>query len=113
MKEPLSGHVDQAGRCPRIGAGIVPPAGLKAYTVVFTAVTLSAPNDHFAASPDCRVPETAIGRSRRGCGRPTVGDGIVSAAGVEIVGAAVATPHNHFAAGPYCGMFGPAFGGVV
>ena len=40
----------------------------------------------------------ASGRVDGAGDRPTIGDGIISAAGVQI---AIAAPHNHFTASPY------------
>ena len=53
----------------------------------------SAPDDHFAAGPHCRVKVSGSGRAG-GAGRcPTVGAGIVSPAGVENA-AAVGPPQT-------------------
>ena len=44
----------------------------------------SAPDDHFAAGPDCRVISSGAGSAVSGAGGcPTVGAGIVSPAGVK------------------------------
>ena len=43
----------------------------------------SAPDDHFAAGPDCRVTGSASGRVGGAGGGPTVSDGIVLSAGVQ------------------------------
>ena len=43
----------------------------------------SAPDDHFAAGPHCRVTISAIGRVGGAGGCPTIGAGIVSPAGVQ------------------------------
>ena len=51
------GRVGGACGCPTIRAGIVSPAGVQ---VVADNITVSAPDDHFAASPHCRV--TRIGQ---------------------------------------------------
>jgi hypothetical protein len=53
------GSVVVAGGCPAIRAGIVSPAGVK--KLVKDKIS-SAPNDHFAASPDSRVTAAAIRR---------------------------------------------------
>ena len=44
----------------------------------------SAPDDHFAAGPDCRVRVSGSGRAGGAGGCPTVCAGIVSPAGVQI-----------------------------
>ena len=43
------------------------------------SATCSAPDDHFAAGPYCRVQRSAVGRVGGAGGCPTVGAGIVSA----------------------------------
>ena len=52
---------------------------------VFKTAAISAPDDHFAAGPDCRVKLSGIGRVGGAGGCPTIGAGIVSAAGVQKV----------------------------
>ena len=44
---------------------------------------MPAPDHHFAAGPHCRVPVSGSGRVGGAGGRPTVGGGIVSPAGVQ------------------------------
>jgi hypothetical protein len=73
-----SGRASGAGGCPTIGAGIVSAAGVKIGSAV-----ISAPDDHFAASPHRRVKVSASGRASGAGGCPTIGAGIISAAGVE------------------------------
>ena len=46
-------------------------------------IEISAPNDHFTASPDCRVTASASGRVGGAGGCPTIRAGIVSPAGVQ------------------------------
>ena len=48
------------------------------------SVTISAPDDHFTASPDCRVNGSGSGRVGRAGGCPTIRAGIVSPASVEM-----------------------------
>src|SRR5207237_6786801 len=73
------GCVGSAGRCPTVGDGIVPPAGV----VKNVSAIKSTPDDHFAVDPDCRVPESGRGRVG-GTGRyPTVGGLIISSAGIK------------------------------
>ena len=50
---------------------------------VLSLVGAPTPDDHFAAGPDCRVIVSADGRVGGAGGRPTVGAGIVSPAGVQ------------------------------
>ena len=92
------GRVGGAGGCPTVGAGIVSPAGVKT-----VPPSHSAPDDHFAAGPDCRV--TSIGhRARWWCWWPSnypCWDCICrrcSNSGAAIISA----PDDHFAAGPHC-----------
>ena len=66
-----------------------------------SAIVGTAPDNHLTAGPNCGV---IVPRSRGvggagGC--PAVDAGIVSAAGVEIIGSNSA-PDDHFAAGPHC-----------
>ena len=51
------GRVSRAGGCPTVSAGIVSAAGIQ------IVADQSTPDDHFTASPDCRVknrPEGAL-----------------------------------------------------
>ena len=66
------------------------------------AVGSSAPDDHFAAGPDCRVIVSGSGRVGGAGGCPTVGAGIVSPAGVQKMLPLDSAPDDHFAAGPDC-----------
>src|SRR5207247_6519912 len=76
--------------------------------VKIAAATDSAPDDHLASSPHCRVLNPASRRVGQAGGCPTVGAGIVSATGVKIAAAASAsTPDDHFAPGPDCCVRGP------
>jgi hypothetical protein len=74
----------------------VSPAGVQRDSTV-----LSAPDDHLAAGPHCRVSVSGIGRVGGAGGCPTVGAGGVSPTRVKIA-AIKAAPDNHFAAGPHC-----------
>ena len=72
----------------------------------------SAPDNHLAAGPHCRVKPPA---SRRVVGAgdcPTIGDGVISTAGIRIAADAISAPDNHFAAGPHCRVIGPGLGRV-
>ena len=75
-----SGRVGRAGGCPTICAGIISPAGIQ--NLVDTSAT-PAPDDHFTASPDCRVIRSGSGRVGGAGGCPTIRAGIVSSAGVD------------------------------
>ena len=86
-----------AGGCPAVGAGIVPPAGVKNGGIA----VCSAPHDHFAAGPDCSVTASAAGA-------------LVVLVGVQLsvlglylppllkMPRSYPAPHDHFAAGPDC-----------
>jgi hypothetical protein len=91
------GRACGAGGCPRIGSRIISPTGV----VIVTAV--SAPDDHFFASPDSSVSEPGDGRIGGAGGSPTVCARIVSPASVQAVNAISGpAPDNHFIAAPHC-----------
>ncbi len=90
------GRVGRAGGCPTVRVGIVSPAGVQTAEAV-----KSAPDDHFAAGPDCGVTDSRRGRVGGAGGCPTIRAGIISAAGVERAGS-VSAPDDHFTAGPDC-----------
>src|SRR5437660_12897792 len=98
-----SGRVGEACWSPRVvGARLrrlraVSPAGVQ-----IAAVADSAPDDHLAAGPYCRVEFSASGCAGGAGGCPTVGAGIISAAGGKIAEAAIAAPDDYFAASPPC-----------
>src|SRR5438874_5495063 len=72
-----------------------------------------APDNHFTAGPDRGV-SLSVGRRVGGAsGCPTVGDGVVSAAGVQKAAKAFSAPDDHFAASPNCGVLGSGIGGVA
>ena len=91
--------------------GLYLPAGVQ---IASTAIP-SAPDDHFAAGPHCRVKVSASGRVGGAGGCPTVGAGIVSPAGVQKAADDHSAPDDHFAAGPNCRVIrlGPAGALVV
>jgi hypothetical protein len=64
------GCVGGTGRCPCIGAGIVPPPGVQ----TVRAASISAPDDHLAAGPDCSVLVSGRGRVGRAGWSPRVVD---------------------------------------
>src|SRR5204863_5470754 len=65
-------------------------------------VAVSAPDDHFTATPHCRVTCSGIGCVGSAGGGPTIRAGIVSAASVQIHAAIISTPDDHFTASPHC-----------
>src|SRR5205823_2162189 len=86
---------------------------ISAASVHKTAAIISAPNNHFAASPHCCVSDSADWRVGGAGACPTVGGRIVRAAGVEILTATVirvAAPDDHFTAAPYCRVIFSAVG---
>ena len=78
MKPPAIGGVGGADGCPTVCAGIVSPAGIPVVVIIS-----SAPDDHFAAGPDCRVKPARSGRVDGAGGCPTIRHRIVSPAGVQ------------------------------
>ena len=77
------------------------------------AIVYPAPDDHFAAGPDCRVIVAAAGALVVLVAVQLFGAGIVSPAGVQIEPSALdAAPDDHFAAGPNCRCETSASGGV-
>ena len=92
-----SGRVGGAGGGPTVTAGIVLAAGVQ-----IDSVSGSAPDNHFAATPNPRVRRSAIWRADGAGGCPAIGAGVVSAAGVQSAAAVISTPDDHFAAGPHC-----------
>ena len=86
--------------------------GLYLPPVFRSLASISAPDDHFAAGPHCRVIASGRGRVGGACGCPTVGAGIVSSAGVQGPGDTVSAPDDHFAAGPHCRVIQSARGRV-
>jgi hypothetical protein len=96
VKVSANGRIVRGGGCPAVRAGIVSPAG------VTNADALSTPDDHFTASPHCRVTVSGRGCIRSAAGRPAIRAGIVSPAGVQKGGAGPPAPDNHFTASPHC-----------
>src|SRR5262245_45647810 len=63
------------------------------------------PYDHFTAGPDCRVIGPANGRVGSVGSSPTIRAGVVSPAGVEIIGTTIpSAPDDHFTAAPHRGV---------
>ena len=73
----FSGYVCDSGRYPTIRIRIVSPAGVQ---IIAHLETISTPDNHFIATPNCSVVESTHGRidGTRGC--PTIAVGIVSSA---------------------------------
>src|SRR5438045_2129222 len=105
-----SGRVGGAGGCPTIRAGIVLTAAVA--KTATGALTLSAPDDHFTASPDCSVSISAIRRVGDAGGCPTIRTGIVPPASVQIVVTIESAPDDHFTARPHCSVSSSASGCV-
>ena len=109
MTPSASGRVSYIGRSPRIRAGIVSPASIR---ITGAGPVAAAPNDHFAAGPDCRVTDSAGGRVGYVGDCPSICAGIVSPAGVKFVVTIISTPDDHFTAGPDCRVTPSASGRV-
>src|SRR5439155_7966704 len=71
-----------------------------ALTDVVSGVVSSTPDDHFTASPRCRVMDSTGRHIDDAGGRPTIRAGIVFTPGVRITAAVLAAPHDHITAGP-------------
>src|SRR5437764_8662858 len=76
-------------------------------------VVISAPDDHFSATPNGSVAGSRNGRaSGTGVG-PRIGSRTVSAASVQIPETITrSSPDDHFSAGPHCGVIESTGGGV-
>jgi hypothetical protein len=68
------GRVGGAGGGPTVGARIVPSAGVQSAAIDLCggAQVISSPDDHFTASPNCRVTRPVTGRIGGGGGRPRI-----------------------------------------
>src|SRR6266480_1809821 len=101
-------RVNIAGSCPAISTRNVSSAGIK--VMEKHAIKIQpAPDNHLAATPDCRVVTSTIRRVGGAYRRPSVRVGIISTAAVIINGTNSA-PHDHFATGPYRAVQGPSLG---
>src|SRR6266567_1214547 len=98
-------RVGGAGSCPCVGVRIVSSASV--------TTTKSAPDDHFAACPDCGLPCSGRGRVSRGGWCPTIGAGIVFPAGVKNSREVVSAPDYHFVASPDCRVNISCLGALV
>src|SRR5437762_3776124 len=96
MAVSASGRISGASSGPTVREGIVSPAGI---------VGVSAPDDHFSASPNGCVAGSRTGRaSGTGVG-PSIGSRTVSAASVQITETITrSAPDDHFSPGPYRGV---------
>src|SRR5207245_6418110 len=94
-------RVSGAGGRPTIRAGIISPTGVKTPQRPIS----TAPDDHFAASPHCRVTASGSGaRVGNAGGCPTIRDRIISPAGVKRgIERRIwsSTPDDHSTAGPH------------
>src|SRR5436190_2216565 len=61
----------------------------------------SAPDDHFAAGPDCRVKDSCKRGVSSAGSNPTIRDRVVSAASIRAIVAITSSPHNHLTARPH------------
>jgi hypothetical protein len=99
---PASRRIGRTRWGPAIRAGVVPPAGVFVHIIAPCPWPCPAPNNHFAASPDCSVPAPRCRRVCGACGCPTIGGGMVPASrGRRVCGF---TPDDHLTAGPDCTM---------
>jgi hypothetical protein len=100
------GRVSGASRDPIVRTNVISPAIVK---IDPWAAEISAPDDHFVASPNCRVRVSRRGRGSRGGSCPTVIDRVIFAARVRVVECFIdPAPDNHFAPGPDCRVSDPA-----
>src|SRR5439155_21692747 len=92
-------------RCSRA----VPAAGVQLQEIFISA----APDDHFTASPDCRVRDSGGRGVGGGRGYPTISAGTISPAGVKWErGNLISTPDDHLTAGPHCCVIAAGIGRV-
>jgi hypothetical protein len=104
-----SRRVSRVCRGPGIGVRIVSSAGVKSVEDVN-----ASPDDHFAASPNCRMIDAGV-RRVDGTGRhPTIRAGIVFPARVNKEASTIfASPDDHFIVAPHCRMRKSSRGRVV
>ena len=104
------GRVDCAGSCPAVRVWIVSAAAIKTAIAVIDG---SAPDDHLAAGPYCRVQLSGSRGAGSAGSCPTVGDWIISAPGIQLAKWVVGpAPDNHLGASPYCCVTGSPNGWV-
>src|SRR5207248_11092637 len=85
-----SGRVGSVSRCPAIRAGVILPAGIH---IAAQKAVISAPDDHFAASPHCRVRNSAVGGAREVGWSPRIAN--TSARGIRYCGKGVIGTNSH------------------
>jgi len=93
------GCAARAGGRPTVRGRVISPASVQ---IGETPIGGSAPDNHFTASPHCRVNFSASGGASSAGRSPTVDARIVSPASIKIGAAVVSAPDDHFAAGPHC-----------
>jgi hypothetical protein len=94
------GCISGAGGRPSICARVISSPRIGS---IGTTRNISAPDNHFATTPNGDMTFSGLGRITRAGGRPTVRAGIVSPASVQIVSLVInAAPYDHFAATPHC-----------
>ena len=107
MKRSANGRIGDRRGHPAVCARIVFPARVQIEEII------SAPDDHFAGSPDCGVTISSRGRVDRARGCPTIRAGVVSSASVYLGDILISPPpYDHVAAGPNCRMQRSCTGGV-
>jgi hypothetical protein len=100
VQESGKGRIRGTSSCPTVGTGAISTTGIKVDAGVAKS---AAPDNHFAASPDCRVRVSRRGRVGHAGGCPAIRGGVVSATSIAIVKRGVgAGPDHHFAAAPDC-----------
>src|ERR1051326_7697587 len=72
-------------------------------TVQSARGSASAPDDHFAANPNCSMKSSGRGCIVKAGRHPIIHHRIVSSATVQIV-VIITAPDNHFATCPHCGV---------
>src|SRR4029077_19484348 len=85
-----------------VGARIISPASVQIFENESRSV--SAPDDHFTAGPDCSVAPSGIGRIGGAGACPTVGARIIFSASVKSASVVKSAPDDHFTASPDCGV---------
>ena len=73
---------------------------------------LSAPDDHFTATPNRGMTASAVGGVGGAGSCPTVRAGIISAACACVAATYGSAPDNHFMAGPDCRVTRSTLGGI-
>src|ERR1044071_9628099 len=92
------GCTGSVGASPNICHWVVSPARVQFAERLVNAT----PDDHFIAAPDRTVQHSDRGGVTGTGGCPTIRDGIVSPARIQIAGGIRSAPDDHFTAGPHC-----------